>query len=332
MSARKSTRQLSFDPDLSDLVRPDHPYRRLMSIVSFDVLCAPLRSKYSELGRDGYAVCSMFKALVVQWMEDLSDRELERFLEENLAGKLFCGFSLHEPTPDYSTFCTFRSRIGTQGLGELFREIRQSLEQAGLVHEAFTFVDATHLITKSNLWKERDRVIAEKQQKLNNSNISGLTADKDARLGKKGRLKWFGYKIHAGVDMAQGFICRVAVTPANVEDTVAARHVLPRKGMVFGDKAYGVGASARAMRRLGLHSGAILKKDMSAKNHDKDRWLSSVRMPFEGTFSKFQKRARYRGLAKCQFQAFMQAIAHNFKRLVAIQAAPLEFRPQYACG
>ena len=37
-------------------------------------------------------------------MEDLSDRELERFLQENLAGKYFCGFSLEDDTPDHSYF------------------------------------------------------------------------------------------------------------------------------------------------------------------------------------------------------------------------------------
>jgi IS5 family transposase len=62
---------------------------------------------------------------------------------------------------------------------------------------------------------------------------------------------------------------------------------------------------------------------MKRKNNDLDRWGSSVRAPFEGVFSKFEKRARYRGHAKVQFQFFMDAIVHNVKRLVAIHAPPL---------
>jgi hypothetical protein len=54
---------------------------------------------------------------------------------------------------------------------------------------------------------------------------------------------------------------------------------------------------------------------MKRKNNDLDRWRSSVRAPFEGVFSKFEKRARYRGHAKVQFQFFMDAIVHNVKRL-----------------
>jgi hypothetical protein len=39
-------------------------------------------------------------------MEDLSDRELARFLQENTAGKWFCGFGLCEATPDLrNTLC-----------------------------------------------------------------------------------------------------------------------------------------------------------------------------------------------------------------------------------
>lgn len=313
-----------------DLVRADHPYRKLLSMIPFEALCAPLRSKYSHLGREGYPVDSIFKALLLQWMEDLSDRELERFLEENVAAKLFCGFGLSDPTPDYSTFSLARKRIGTQGVADLFNSVREGLRQAGLVREVFTFVDATHLISKLHLWNERDKAIKAGLDKLNNQTISKVAADKEARLGRKEGLKWFGYKIHAAVDMTQGLVSRVAVTPANVEDMRGAKYVLPRQGMVFADKAYGVGEAAFHMRRLGLHSGAILRNDMKLKNYEKDHWLSSVRMPFEGTFARFEKRARYRGTVKCQFQAYMQGFAHNCKRLLAIDAPPLIVGPSCA--
>jgi IS5 family transposase len=330
MSLRKRNLQPLLGHAVSDLVKETHPYRRLLSMVPFEELCKPLEGLYSRRGRSGYAASTMFKALLLQWMEDLSDRELERYLEENVAAKFFCGFELGDETPDHSSFRVMRGRIGTQGLAELFNRVRDALKVAGLVREVFTFVDATHLISKLDMWKERDRLIGEGEAKLNNETVGKVAVDPQARFGKKGRLRWYGYKIHAGVDMSHGFIARVAVTPANVEDEKAMRHVLPRQGMVLADKAYCVGQAIGAMRRRGLHSGAILRKKMKAKNPDKDRWLNSVRMPYEGTFSKFQKRARYRGTTKCQFQAFMQALAHNMKRLVAIDALPLVFRPHCA--
>jgi len=330
MSAGKRTLQPVLGHTIDDLVRADHPYRTLLSIMPFEELCAPLKSLYSAIGRAGYPVETMFKAVLLQWMEDLSDREAARFLEENLAGKLFCGFALSDSTPDFSTFSVFRDRVGTHRLAEMFNRVRESLRDAGLVREVFTFVDATQLISKVNLWKERDRLIAEGEQKLGNATVAQVAADPEARFGRKGNTKWYGYKIHAGIDMSHGLITKVAVTPANVEDTRAARHVMPRNGAVFGDKAYGVGDSAREMRRRNLHSECVLKNSMNAKNPDLDKWRSGVRMPYESTFAGFEKRARYRGTVKCQFQAYMQAFAHNLKRLVRIQTAPLTLRPQCA--
>ncbi len=35
------------------------------------------------------------------------------------------------------------------------------------MNEVFSFVDATHLIAKANLWEERDQAIADKYEKLN---------------------------------------------------------------------------------------------------------------------------------------------------------------------
>ncbi|MDR4484790.1 MAG: transposase [Nitrospirales bacterium] len=55
-------------------------------------------------GADGYGIERLFRCLLLPFMEDLSDREMERYLEENLAAKWFCGFTLSEPTPDYSLF------------------------------------------------------------------------------------------------------------------------------------------------------------------------------------------------------------------------------------
>jgi IS5 family transposase len=223
-----------------------------------------------------------------------------------------------------------RKRLTVEGLAELFNRVRDALRDAGLIREVFTFVDATHLISKSNLWKERDRLIAAGEKRLNNTNIGKVATDSDARLGKKGGFKWYGYKFHVSVDMSQGLIARIATTPANVMDEQGARHVLPRSGMVFADKGYCAGDASMWMKRRGLHSGAILRKQMRGKNPDRDRWISGVRAPYEGVFSQFEKRARYQSLAKCQFQGFMEAFTHNLKRLVVIQAPPLKLRPHYA--
>ncbi|MCK4994495.1 MAG: transposase [Candidatus Omnitrophica bacterium] len=54
-----------------------------------------------------------------------------------------------------------------------------------------------------------------------------------------------------------------------------------------------------------------------------DKWLSKVRAPFENVFSKADRRTIYRGTAKVQMQVFLEAIVHNVKRLLVIEAPPL---------
>ena len=96
--------------------------------------------------------------------------------------------------------------------------------------EVFTFVDASHLIAKANLWEERDAVIKKKYDKLNNETLPKVAKDKQAKIGCTGGSKyWYGYKKHKSVDMQSGLINKVAVTPANVTDNKGFKHVCPER-------------------------------------------------------------------------------------------------------
>jgi len=65
----------------------------------------------------------LFKSILLQDLEDLSDRELERFFQENLATKWLCGFSINKKTPDHSCFEKFRDRLGVARLQEMFEAL-----------------------------------------------------------------------------------------------------------------------------------------------------------------------------------------------------------------
>ena len=321
-------------PNLEELVPENNSYRKLLKLVSFEQLCRPLEALYSSAGRAGYPVSSGFRCLLVQAIEDLSDRQLEQKLKDSLAAKLFCGFTLTEHTPDYSYFSVLRERIGTKRLATLFAELRRSLKQAGFIREVFSFVDASKLEARVDVWKARDRAIQDKQNQerddhdqptMNNKNAKNYTSDPEARYGCKGKNHiWFGYKRHVCVDMTHGLIHSTAVTPANLPDSKGLKFVCPSGGMIFADKAYSERPAQQALKQRGCHSGAVLKRNMKGKNFDKDRWLSAVRMPYEGVFARLSKRARYRGVVKTQFQALMQAIGFNLRRLITINAPPLQ--------
>ena len=84
---------------LEELVPADHPCRYFKQILSPLFIERCLSGVSSDLGRDGYGIVRLFYGLLLQFMEDLSDRECERFLKENLSGKWLCGFGLGEITP-----------------------------------------------------------------------------------------------------------------------------------------------------------------------------------------------------------------------------------------
>ena len=194
--------------------------------------------------------------------------------------------------------------------------------------EVFTFVDATHLITKAHLWEERGRAIGLRHEKLNNEILPKVAHDKQARIGCKGKNKfWYGYKQHTRVDMQSGLINQVAIMPANVTDAQGMRHVCPKQGALFADKGYCLKSARIAAKRNGVHLGAIKKNNMKDKNRDLDRWYSRMRSPYERVFSQRNRRVRYRGVSKNQLalfmNTFMNTIRFNLKRIRVL--APSNF-------
>ena len=325
MRLERRSQTAFLDIDLTEQVTGKHELWDIEKTVNFSALVYRLKDLETEIGRHGYGLDVGLKCLFLQFMYDLSDRQLERELRFNIAYKWFCGFTAFEKTPDHSYFGRFRNRIGTKGIGKLFKAIVNKAKERHLVKAVFHFADATSIITKNTTWAERDKAIKAGEEALNNRNVKKYSADPQARFGCKGKSKfWFGYKGHIGVDMGSGLIETAALTPANVSDQDGFKSICPREGqMVFGDKSYCLKPAQRVMLIRGAVSAAIVKHTMIGKNKDLDRWRSSVRAPFEGIFSKFEKRARYRGQAKVQFQFFMDAFVHNIKRLVTINSPPL---------
>jgi len=305
---------------VEQLVSEKHTYRKLKKLLNFERIAESVTVKTSELGAIGFGKQRLIMCLILQFMEDLSDREFERFIGENNAAKWFCGFGLLEKTPDFTTVCKFRNAIGTSQMGKLFQEVKSQMQAKNCCSEVFTFVDSCALISKLNIWEERDKAITAGYEKLNNVVLPKVSADQEARIGAKSDKKfWYGFKKHVAVDMQSGMITKVAVTPANVTDMDGVKHVLPKSGAVTGDKGY-VGAIGEMLRR-GLHPMVIKRNNMKDKNTELDRWITKLRCPYERTFSKQNDRVRYKGVVKNQGAEFMYAIAYNFRRLLVLELA-----------
>ncbi|WP_035545011.1 transposase, partial [Holospora elegans] len=83
--------------------------------------------------------------------EDVSDRELEKYLADSNAAKWFCDFILIKSTPGHRVFSRMRKKIGTNLLSKIFAIFRDQLRSARYMSEVLTFVDASHLISKASL-------------------------------------------------------------------------------------------------------------------------------------------------------------------------------------
>lgn len=307
------------DQQLDTAVSKNHSLRRIKAIISVSSLVYRIKDLVSTLGRKGYGLEIALSSLILQFYYDLTDRELEERLRHDMAFRWFCGFGVTDKTPDHTYFSRMRNLIGPKRIGQIFRHINKKAEAAGVMKNVFTFVDSSAIIAKGQMWEERDKALDDGEDGLNNNNVGKYGSDPDARFGCKGNKKyWYGYKRNASVDMGSGLIKKTAMTPANVTDQDAFQHICPDGGMVVGDKSYCLRSAQVAMKRKGCHSGAILKNNMHGKNKDKDRWLSSIRSPYEGTFSKQSKRTRYRGQAKVQLQGFLEAIVFNIRRMLVV--------------
>lgn len=88
-------------------------------------------------------------------------------------------------------------------------------------------------------------------------------------------------------------------------------------------KSYCLEEAQEILKKNNCQDATIKKRNMENKNRDKDRWISSVRGPFENVFSKNQKRTRYQGVVKTNIQVLLEAIVFNVKRLLVLESPPL---------
>src|SRR5277367_6591474 len=257
---------------------------RLSSLVKwyrFEKLLAHLRDEASP-GRPGYPVLVLFRALLLQSLYGLSDRELEEALGDRLSFKRFVGLSLEDATPDHTVLNRFRNLLIEQGvLEKLFAELDRQLENAGLILKRGTMLDAT-LIQAVSAPPKEDRP----------------SNDPDARFakrqGKSGST--FGYKAHIGVDEGSGLIRAVLTTPANVNDTTPADDLIRGdERVVWADAAYHTHARERALKDRGIKPRLMRRAN---KHHPKlpprlrylNRLIARRRAQVETTFATLKRR------------------------------------------
>ncbi|AEH90707.1 transposase IS4 family protein [Mesorhizobium opportunistum WSM2075] len=266
-------------------------------------------------GRAAWPPLVLFKALLLQSLYGLSDRELEEALGDRLSFRRFVGLGLEESIPDHTVLSRFRNLLVGEGLlDKLFGELDRQLEKAGVILKRGTMLDAT-LINAVSLPPTDERTSKE------------ADARGTVRQGKGGFT--FGYKAHVGVDEGSGLIRTVITTLANVNDTVMADALIcGDEKTVWADAAYDTPARRARLKAEGKKVRIARRPN---KHHPQlppllkhyNRLIARRRATVETTFATLKNRMkltaiRYVGLAKATAQLTMAATAFNMRGWAAI--------------
>ena len=176
-------------------------------------------------GRPNIDPVTMVKLLALQQWYGLSDPELERQADDRLSFQHFLGFP--EKAPDYSTVWQLRERLAESRRDRLiWAELQRQLDEKGLKVKKGVVQDATFITSDPGHAPAKEPRGGEAKTRRS----------RDGSWAKKGSRSYYGYKLHAKVDVDHGLIRDLETTTASVHDS---RVDLSKPGeVVYRDKGY----------------------------------------------------------------------------------------------
>ncbi len=222
-------------------------------------------------GRPNVDPVVMVKMLVLQSWYGLSDPELERQANDRISFHRFLGFP--DAVPDATTVWLFRERLAETGKDELiWEELQRQLDDKGLKVKKGVVQDASFITSDPG-----------KHGKPRGGEAR-TRRSRDGSWAKKGSKSYYGFKLHAKMDVDRDLIRDLETTTASVHDSQVD---LSRKGeVVYLDKAYfGVeirGFSA-AMRR------GVRGRPLDIWDRLRNRRINRKRAPGERPFAVIKR-------------------------------------------
>ena len=334
------------------VVPRDHFFRKLNEVLDWRKYTQKMMRWYKgggEYGRPPFDPVMLLKMLLVAYLYNLSERQVEEYVNYTLPAKYFLGLGVDQFAPDHSTLTKFKERMNLRKrelkLEQLLADLVQTALQRGIKFGSIQVVDSTHSVAQVNTAKENQR---EKKGKG--------PSDPDARWGCKGkhimqspgatktiRGKFFyGYKAHVSMNSENHLITSVITTPGQAFDGRFLQPLIAADlqqqvpvGIVSADRGYDDSRNHYWLERSGIQS-AICLNDYRTQKKDanKEVWLElqanpayqlglKERYKIERKFGEGKQqhglgRCRYRGLEKYTIQALLTAMALNLKRMVKL--------------
>jgi len=330
------TQKSFFDTQIYDrLIPQDHILVRLNRIIDWSFLEEECRQYYSQLGKKGESPVKLFKMLLLAYLYDRSEREIEEDCTLNLAFKYFLGLEADEAAPDHSTLSRFRDRIGVEGFKAIFNHIVGLARQKGLVSDKLRIVDSTHLQANVDVFKAMKRSATPRIEdekvhaSMDKASIPG-SPDPDARKGRKSKKKkFFGYKHHIGVDSKHDFITNSGTSGGNIHDNDFLIEMVsgPPPEALTADKGYDSQYNHQQLKKRGTESYIIRKKRSKIPADPEYQRASKQRKRVERVFAVIKKyhsggRARYWGRLKVTIQNLIIDTVYDLKILAIVLTKP----------
>ena len=349
-----NTRDQSFFGNyIYDQVVPENHFLRLLNqLMDWERFTNRLIELYrggGEYGRPPFNPTQLLKMGLLAYFYNLSDRQVEVYVNENLPAKYFVGLGLDQKAPDHSTLTVFRNRLIKQGdLGVfevLLAEIVQIALASGIQFGSLQVIDSVHSEANVNTAKDKGR-----------KDDGKGPHDPDAKWGVKGSQKakdqngqdvdqvkyFYGYKGHVSMNAESNLITSLEVTSGEAYDghhfcsLVDQDMALDIPAETYtADRGYDDGNNHFYLQHLNLQS-AICLKDIRTKKKDANKqiWLEIIQSPaykaglkerykIERKFGEAKQghglgRCRYLGLLRFGIQMFFTAIVLNLKRMVKL--------------
>ena len=279
------------------------------------VVLTPDELKKSSAGRKPFDAILMFRMLVLQALNNLSDEQVEYQVRDRLSFSRFLGLAIEDSIPDATTLWLFREKLAKARMIEkLFDRFDQHLAAKGYMAGGGQIIDASIVLvpTQRNSrdenaelqagrtpagWKQKPAKVRQK--------------DRDARWTKKHGRSFFGYKNHVNADAKHKLIRHYAVTDAAVHDSQEL------DGLLDTGNTWASGYNSRFHRR-GRRNHPLSLAQMRV-NHAKSRIRARIEHVFGAQQNALGGRiVRTIGIVRARAKIGLQNLAYKtLERLAA---------------
>lgn len=150
---KKNDKQLNFfDKIIFDqLIPKDHLLVKIDEAFDFSFLYDCLKLKYKDCGRGSKDPVMMIKALLLEFIYGLSDVEVSKRIQTDIAFRWFLGLTMNDTGPDDTTLSHFRTqRLDDTDFEELFNQVVGQCIDKNLVKTRRYIVDSTNVDANVN--------------------------------------------------------------------------------------------------------------------------------------------------------------------------------------